>query len=430
MDPRRLLAACVLLAALTGAFYWSQRSKEAEAAKPANAAKVTHVLAVPAAQIKELRLQPREGEATVVERSGTAEWKITAPTALPADPNAVNELVNTVATLDADRVVDEKPTDLQAFGLEKPALTITANGNKLHVGDTTPTGTGVFVRKEGDPRVFTVSTATKTALEKTAADLRDKRVLTFDSDKLSRIELTTAQQTVEFGKSKDGDWQIIKPQPQRADGATVEQLVQRLRDAKLDPNSGDTRAAFQKAALVAVARTTDLKGTQELTVRKGADDTYYAQSSVAPSAFKLNKELGDTLARPVDEYQNKKLFDFGFNEPNLIELTAAGKTYRFTRNGEQWSAEGKAMDTVSVQNLIDKLRDLTAVKFVSTGFTAPTTTITIHSSDGKRNEKVAIAQALARREGDTTLYQLDPKSLDEVLRAAADVKAPPPAAKK
>ena len=69
------------------------------------------------------------------------------------------------------------------------------------------------------------------------------------------------------------------------------------------------------------------------------------------------------------------------------------------------------MDSVSVQALIDKLRDLSATKFVDTGFTTPVIEMTVVSDQGKRTEKVQIAPAgkdfLARREGDPTLYQLD-----------------------
>ncbi len=47
------------------------------------------------------------------------------------------------------------------------------------------------------------------------------------------------------------------------------------------------------------------------------------------------------------------------------------------------------MDSTSVQALIDKLRDLSASKFVESGFTTPQVEITVVSNDGKRTEKVA-----------------------------------------
>jgi hypothetical protein len=91
------------------------------------------------------------------------------------------------------------------------------------------------------------------------------------------------------------------------------------------------------------------------------------------------------------------------------------------------------MDSISVQNLIDKLRDLAATKFADSGFTTPGLELTVVSNEGKRTEKVQIAAAgsnsLARRENDSSLYQLDTNAVNGVREAAAGVQeaAPPPA---
>ena len=70
-------------------------------------------------------------------------------------------------------------------------------------------------------------TATKSQLDKTAQDLRDKRLLIFEADKLTRVELTAKGQHVEFGRNDEKEWQIVKPKPQRADNGQVEELVRK-----------------------------------------------------------------------------------------------------------------------------------------------------------------------------------------------------------
>jgi len=76
------------------------------------------------------------------------------------------------------------------------------------------------------------------------------------------------------------------------------------------------------------------------------------------------------------------------------------------------------------------LRDLAAAKFVDSGFTTSSLEITVVSNDGKRTEKVQIAAAgsnfLARRDNDSSLYQLDTKAVEDLREAAAGVKEPPP----
>jgi len=104
------------------------------------------------------------------------------------------------------------------------------------------------------------------------------------------------------------------------------------------------------------------------------------------------------------------------------------------KSGENWTSGGKTMDSISVQNLIDKLRDLAATKFVDSGFTTPSLEVTVVSNDGKRTEKVQFAAAgantLARRENDSSLYQLDSSAVNGLRDAAAGVREPPPAASK
>ncbi len=64
-------------------------------------------------------------------------------------------------------------------------------------------------------------------------------------------------------------------------------------------------------------------------------------------------------------FRNKKIFDLGSADPNKIEIRDGSKTYFLTRKGEDWwSGSAKKMDAGGVQELIDKIRDLSASKFV------------------------------------------------------------------
>jgi hypothetical protein len=91
------------------------------------------------------------------------------------------------------------------------------------------------------------------------------------------------------------------------------------------------------------------------------------------------------------------------------------------------------MDVTSVQSFLDKLRDLSASKFVDTGFTTPTINVTVTSNDGKRVEKVLLAKAgdkyFAERENEPAQYELDSKTVDDLEKSATDVKPATPAKK-
>jgi hypothetical protein len=178
---------------------------------------------------------------------------------------------------------------------------------------------------------------------------------------------------------------------------------------------------------------TDPSGTQQIEIRKGKDD-YYAKSSVVAGIYKMPTDLGAAVDKGLDDFRQKKLFDFGFNDPSKIEMHDGGKSYSFQKAGDDWSFNGKKMDATSVQSFLDKLRDLSSNKFIDSGaFGTPSTDITVTSSDGKRVEKVLIAKQgsdyIAKRENEPALYGVDAKTVDELSKAASDVKpaAPPPA---
>ena len=207
-------------------------------------------------------------------------------------------MLSTLSGLSADRVVEDKASNLKQYGLDPPAveLDITGKGQgtrQLLLGDDTPTGGDVYAALAGDPRVFTVSSFNKTSLAKSLNDLRDKSLLTVDADKVSRVELVRKGQEIEFGRTKDG-WQILKPPNLREDNTAVSQLVSGLTSARIDLSAGTSDAAteFAKGTPIATAKVTADTGTQTIEVRKNEND-YYAKSSGVDGACQSRLHSGN-----------------------------------------------------------------------------------------------------------------------------------------
>src|SRR5262249_45224602 len=156
-------------------------------------------------------------------------------------------------------------------------------------------GAGAYAKLPNDARVFTVGSMTKTALDKRPDDLRDKRLLTFDSDKLTRVELAAKGPAVEFGKNAQGEWAITRPRPLRADGSSVDALISKLKDTKMDLGnpSEDAAKKFAAATRVATATVTDAGGSQTLEVRRDKDKNVFAKSSATAGFYKANADLAD-----------------------------------------------------------------------------------------------------------------------------------------
>jgi hypothetical protein len=440
MRIRGLLVAVVLLAALGVGLYFSNKEKAAEAAKPPADAP-PKILALTEGDITKVTLKKKGADETVLEKAN-GKWQISAPKPYPADQDTASQLVASTSNVSGDRVVEDKASNLSAYGLNSPTLEVDITGkggkvSKLKIGDDTPTNSGSYAIVDGDPRVFTVASYVKTGVDKSLNDLRDKRLLRFDQDKLSRVELIAKKQDIEFGRDKD-QWQIVKPKPLRADGLQVDEMLRKLKDAKMDLALSDddakkAAAAFASGTPVATVKLTDPSGTQEIEIHKNKDD-YYAKSSVAPGVFKTTPELGAGVDKALDDFRNKKLFDFGFNDPGKIQMHANGKSFDFQKGGDDWFSNGKKMDSTSIQSFVDKLRDLAATKFLDTpSLGASTADITVVSNNGKLTEKLLIAKQgsdyVAERQNEPAIYALDTKTVDDLVQAASDVKPAPPVKK-
>ena len=433
MKIRGLLIATIVFVALAGALYWSDHHKpSAEAAKP-DADTAPSILELDENSITKIELKKKDAAPITLAKSGS-DWKITELKPVGADQSTVSGMLSTLSSLNADRLVEDKASDLQRYGLASPGfeVDVTEKDNKtqrLLLGDETPTGSAVYTALAGDPRVFTIASYHKTSLDKSLNDLRDKRLLTVSPDKVSRLEISGKNGDIEFGRSKD-DWQILKPKPMRADTYAVSGLVSKLTDARMDLSGPDASTkeadlAFAKGTPIATAKLTDESSTQQLELRKDKDN-YYAKSSVVDGAYKINSDLGDAVNKKVDDFRNKKLFDFGYADPYKVEIHSGAENYWLIRGGQDWWSNGKKMDEDSVRTVVSDLRDLSADKFVDSGFTTPTIETTVTSQDGKRVEKVQISKSgsnyVAKREGDPSLYQLTSSSVDDLQKALGGIK--------
>jgi Domain of unknown function (DUF4340) len=437
MKPKGLLIAVVLLAVLGGVTWWSNKNQADKAKAPAADA-ATKLLTIPDDQFQEIRIKKVTDEMLSLKREN-GKWRVTAPKAMAADQDAAGAMASALANLNADKVVEEKAADLKPYGLDIPTLDVQivrkdGKTDHLLIGDDTLNGSGAYAKLANDAKVVTVGTITKTSLDKRPDDLRDKRLLSFDSDKLSRVELAAKGAAIEFGKNGQNEWQMVKPRPLRADGSAVDGLVTKLKDAKMDlaiPDpTYDAARKFAASVRVANVTVTDAGGTQTLEVRRDKDKNVFAKSSAVEGVYKTNADLADALEKSVDDFRNKKLFDFGFSDPSRVEVKGTG----YTKAGDKWMANGKTMDNASVQSLIDKLRDLAATKFAEKGGGPSIFEASVVSNSGKRNEKVAISkqgtQYFAQREGEPSIYELDGKVVEDLQKAASEVKEAAPEPKK
>jgi hypothetical protein len=425
---RGLLFGIFGLTFLAVGVYWSEKAREADAGKPdPNAAPKLVSMAAP--EIQQVTIARKDSEPAVIERLGPNQWQVTQPTKMRADLDVAAQLVTTLSDLRWERLVEEKAANLNEFGLATPAVKVTfkTKGSKpqsVLIGDETPTGGNFYAKLDGDPRV--INNSTKSSIDRSSAELRDKRLIPYDETKLGKLQISSRGLKLDFAKNAAGEWSISGPEPGRADSFEVEELLRKVREARID-EATVSLGSLRPLAAVAV---TDALGTYTLGVSQGPNNVLYGRSSEVEGLHKLPEDLAKSLSS-LELYRNKKLFDFGFNELKKIELRTATINRDFVRAGGKWWVNGKEMDPAGTQIFVDKLRDLTASRLFPLGPATTNASVKVTWGDGKRTETVEAsvdaARVFAKRSGESSGYEILPTDWQAMLQAASDVKPAPPA---
>jgi len=466
MKPLRLLLAVAVMLGLAGAIWYSEKNPP----KPKDEIKTTKIISVGEDQIRRVRITRSAGDTLAMERGEDSKWRLTEPKAYKAEEYSANNVANSLASLNAEQLVAEKNTDWASFGLESPKIRVSVglkDGKelKLALGDEAPTSSAIYARLEGDDRLFTIGSYVKSSLDKSPADLRDKRILPFDSDKVSRLTVTTKERTLEFGKAGTA-WQIVKPRPLRADNYSVDDLVRTVRDANFESvldESGKPPAKYSFASPYAVFEVVDPGGVHTLTVGrheekdketkdKAAKDkaakkdtkaagekkhTYFAKTSAMPGVFQVSVAMSEALNKKLDDFRNKKLFEFAWSDPQKLEVRDGDLRMVIEKKADKWlraDAGSKELPADKVQALIDNLRNMTSKAFTADdasaqaryGLEKPVAEAKVTSDEGKRVERVFFAAAsdrhYAAREKEPATYEIDKNAVADFQRSLAALK--------
>jgi hypothetical protein len=141
--------------------------------------------------IVSLSLTRRGGQRVLLERDHGA-WQTREPFAFRFDWARLQQLRESFASLFAERIVLEDPTDRAQFGLDPPLVVATArlqDGStyEFYLGDAAPGGEVHYLSSRDDRAVFTVKPVHATRFSWTVSDLRDVTLTVLEAPAINRI---------------------------------------------------------------------------------------------------------------------------------------------------------------------------------------------------------------------------------------------------
>jgi hypothetical protein len=441
----RLISTLLLVAVLAGlgGYIYFVEMKKPETAADTK----TKTFDVAADQIEAIQITLANGDKTEAERQDTT-WTLVQPVEAPGDSSELSNMASSLASLDVQRVVDEKPTDLSAFGLEPPRFEIAfrAKGQttmqRLLVGDKTPTGGDVYVKKPDESKIFLVSSLVDDTFNRSSFDLRDKTILKFDRDKIDGLELSHDGTTFRFSR-KGADWTIVSPGTMRADYAAIESLITSLSAtlASKFVTEEATPADLRQYGLDRPSSSaTVMMGNDKVTLLLGRTDNAetYAKRAADTEVVMVAPTIVGDMAKPLTEYRRKDLFDARSFSTERVELKRGSDMFVFEKSTdkdgkETWkNGSGMTVDTAKVEDLLTRLSNLRASTFetrVDPALRTPTLEVTTRfgqAKDEHRMETVRMARSgstvVASRPDEPGAFTIDATAFGDALTALDALK--------
>src|SRR6266404_7864440 len=127
MKNRGLLIAALVLAALLGLLYWSNRhprSDNSNTALPTPSEPAPNILTLNEADINKIELQKKGVDQIVIAKDSNGKWQITSPKSIGIDESAISSMLSTLSSLNSKRLVEERASNPGQYGLDNPNLEI------------------------------------------------------------------------------------------------------------------------------------------------------------------------------------------------------------------------------------------------------------------------------------------------------------------
>jgi Domain of unknown function (DUF4340) len=269
--------------------------------KPLDDLRDRAVLHIVAAEVKSLDLKNSSGQFAVTKDK--AGWRFAKPAVAPspdADDVDVNALLAAVANAKMVSIASEMPDNLGKYGLASPAVSLTIldeKGRSLKLDVGKKDGGDYFARDASRPTIFRINEDLYKKLAQNSRDLRDKKLVRFDSGDLNRIEIHNSNGTIVFVRSKDNksdQWLFESPEAQKgkqsASWRFFTSIIQARAQEIVDHPTADISSLLAKPAIEVILTTADAKKlTLNLSKQSGA--FVYARTSAGPEVYKLPAEI-------------------------------------------------------------------------------------------------------------------------------------------
>jgi Domain of unknown function (DUF4340) len=433
----------VLLVGLVAYLYFVDSKKPVDQAEE----KAKVFAGLEADKIEEVKIDTVAGGTAVAQKAADG-WKLVSPTPARADDSELSSITSNLASVTIERVVDEAPKNLGDYGLKEPVVQVSfktkgaKNFRTLDLGTKTPTGSDMYARIDGEKKVFLVQSYLDSTFNRKPFDLRDKKVLNFDREKVDRVEIADGDKLVTLVKS-GADWRVAAPVEARGDFGAIEQIVSRVQSAQMKSVVNEAATDLKEYGLDKPTTTVTVglgSARAGLAIGKKADGgDLYARDVSKNQVVTIAADLLTDLQKGVTEYRRKDVFEFRPYNLTRLEVTRGADVATFERlkgkgkdSTDVWQnvKTKKAVDGTKFESFLAKLSGLRAQSFADaktkTGLDTPVLVTKATYDDGKKTETVRFGRegtaAYSSRADEPGASALNTSELEELFKSLDGLK--------
>jgi len=317
---------------------------------------------------------PPEYEKFQLKKNGE-EWTILSPVQDKADTAVVKGMVSSLTTAKQERVIDEKPKDLETFGLKTPKLKLSVRkeekspAQEIDIGKDTPVGFSSYAKTTGSEVVYKVARGLTSTFDKPLKDLRNKDIPDTARFDISEVDVKNPKESYVITKDAADNWTLARENIP-ADNTEWNKTLNAISDLKATDFAAETSDSLKTYGLAPAAYQVDLiraKDKSKATLLFGKiKDKVYCKRADKATVYIVDKSILEKLDEPASKYRNLMLANFNRFNLDRVKIERGKDVLDLAKDKDKWSnaSDPKAkIDAAKVDGLLTKLQDIKLTKY-------------------------------------------------------------------
>lgn len=390
------------------------------------------------------------------QKDDKGDWTITAPLPAKADSFEVNRLAEDFSSLTMEKVVEENPKDLAAFGIPQAEVSLWVKGQdkpvSIALGSENPLDNTIYAQKAGETRVVLLPGLIKSDIDKKLLDFRQKDIFHFEAADVAAISLKAKDIRWEAAL-KGGEWFLQKPAAGLAQKTRVDALLNALSGLRAKDFAVEqkTPADLKKYGLDKPDYEVSLglpKSNQALVfLAQKKDEKVYVTTSASDKVVVAEDQALTDMEKKPDDMREKRVDVFNAWEAEKLAILKPGLDVTVAKDKSGgWSflsGEKGEADSSKVESFVRQAGTLEAVEIIdkpgplaSYGLDKPQAEVkvVVPAEAGQRREIVLLIGAEDKAKKQMViknprfgyLFRVGSSFLDEFPKAAKDWKKEEP----